>query len=62
MHLVLAGVSWAVVLVGVALAGLGAPLVWCLLVLAVAPWVTVVGHGWVGRRGGGTTDAVRDKG
>ena len=54
-HVALVGVSAAVVLTSVALAAVGAPLVWCLLVLAFTPWVTVVGHAWAGRpvRGAG---------
>ncbi|MET0432565.1 MAG: hypothetical protein ABW025_00245 [Cellulomonas sp.] len=41
-HVVLVGMSAVVVLASVAL-------VWCLLVLAATPWVTVVGHAWAGR-------------
>jgi len=52
VHLVLVAVSAAVVLGSVALVAAGAPLVWGLLLLAVTPWVTVVGHGLVGRRSG----------
>ncbi len=48
-HGVLVAGSAAVVLASVALAAAGVPLVWCLLVLAATPWVTVVGHAWAGR-------------
>jgi len=48
-HGMLVGVSALVVAGSVALAAAGAPLVWCLLVLAATPWVTVVGHAWAGR-------------
>jgi low temperature requirement protein LtrA len=51
-HLVLVGVSGLVVAGSVALAVVGAPLVWCLLVLALTPWVTVVGYETVGHRHG----------
>jgi len=45
-HVVLAGVSAVFVVASVALAAAGARLVWCLLVLAATPWVTVVGRSW----------------
>jgi hypothetical protein len=36
--------------VGVAMAAVGASMVWCALVLALTPWVTVVGYEAVGHR------------
>ncbi|WP_240340201.1 low temperature requirement protein A [Nocardioides sp. SYSU D00038] len=49
-HVVLVMVSGVVVALGVGLAAAGVPLVWCLLVLALVPWVTVVGYELVGHR------------
>ena len=34
------------------MAAAGAPMVWCLAVLALTPWVTVVGYETVGYRHG----------
>jgi low temperature requirement protein LtrA len=51
-HLLLLAVSGAVVGASVVLSMAGAPLVWCLLVLALTPWVTVVGYEAVGHRHG----------
>ena len=51
-HLLLVAVSGAFVAASVLLALAGAPLVWCLLVLALTPWVTVVGYETVGHRHG----------
>ena len=36
----------------IAMAAAGAPMVWCLAVLALAPWVSVVGYETVGYRHG----------
>ena len=49
-HLLLLGGSAALVTASVVLALTGTPLVWCLLVLALTPWVTVVGYETVGHR------------
>jgi low temperature requirement protein LtrA len=49
-HLLLLAGTCGVVVSSVLLAAAGAPLVWCLLVLALAPWVTVVGYETVGHR------------
>jgi low temperature requirement protein LtrA len=49
-HFLLVAVSVAVLALGVALASAAVPMVWCLLVLAVAPWVTVVGYEVRGHR------------
>ncbi len=43
-HLVLIAVSAALLVAGPLLAAAGLPLVWCLVVLALVPWVTVVGY------------------
>jgi low temperature requirement protein LtrA len=51
-HLLLLGGTALVVGVSIALAATGTPMVWCLAVLAVAPWVTVVGYETVGYRHG----------
>jgi low temperature requirement protein LtrA len=51
-HLLLIGGSAVVVAASLALAVAGAPLVWCLLVLAITPWVSVVGYETVGHRHG----------
>jgi low temperature requirement protein LtrA len=51
-HLLLLAVSAGVVAASVALAAAGVPLTWCLVVLALAPWVTVVGYETVGHRHG----------
>jgi low temperature requirement protein LtrA len=51
-HLLLLGGTALVVGASVALAAAGAPMVWCLAVLALAPWVTVVGYETVGYRHG----------
>ncbi len=49
-HLVLIGVSAAVLAVSVVMAYAGVDTVWCLAVLALVPWVTVVGYETVGYR------------
>lgn len=49
-HLVLLAGSAAVLGAGVLLVALGGPLVWSLLVVALTPWVTVVGYELVGHR------------
>jgi hypothetical protein len=51
-HLLLGAVSALVVAASVVLALAGAPLVWCLVVLALTPWVTVIGYETVGHRHG----------
>src|SRR3712207_5332376 len=51
-HLLLVAVSVGVLAASVVLAVAGAPLVWCLVVLALTPWVTVVGYETVGHRHG----------
>jgi low temperature requirement protein LtrA len=51
-HLLLLGLTAIVVAGAVALAAVGTPMVWCLAVLALAPWVTVVGYETVGYRHG----------
>jgi low temperature requirement protein LtrA len=50
LHLLLLAGSAAVVAGAVAVAAAGGPLVWALAVLALAPWVTVVGFETVGLR------------
>jgi hypothetical protein len=49
-HLLLLAGSALVVLASVVLAAAGVPLVWCLVVLALTPWVTVVGYETLGHR------------
>jgi low temperature requirement protein LtrA len=49
-HLLLIAGSAVVIAASVALSAAGVDLVWCLLVLAVTPWVTVVGYETVGHR------------
>jgi low temperature requirement protein LtrA len=49
-HLVLIAGTAALVLLPVGLAASGVDMVWCLAVLALAPWVTVVGYETVGHR------------
>jgi low temperature requirement protein LtrA len=51
-HLLLVVVTGVVVGVSIVLAATGTPMVWCLAVLALAPWVTVVGYETVGYRHG----------
>ena len=51
-HLLLLGGTALVVGGSVAMAAAGAPMVWCLAVLALAPWVSVVGYETVGYRHG----------
>jgi low temperature requirement protein LtrA len=57
VHVGLVAASGVVVAGSVLLAVLGVPLVWCLVLLAGTPWVTVVGHAVTGNRGG-DRDAV----
>ncbi len=52
LHLLLIAGSALVIAVSVVLALAGVPLVWCLLVLALTPWVSVVGYETVGYRHG----------
>jgi low temperature requirement protein LtrA len=49
-HVLLVAVSAAIVVGSVLLAAAGVPLVWCLAVLSVTPWVTVVGFETIGHR------------
>ncbi|WP_448628665.1 low temperature requirement protein A [Geodermatophilus sp. URMC 64] len=49
-HLLLLAGSAAVVLASVVLASAGVSLAWCLVVLALTPWVTVVGYETLGHR------------
>ncbi len=49
-HLLLIVGSGVVLGAGVSMAAAGAPVVWCLLVLALTPWVTVIGYETVGYR------------
>ena len=49
-HLLLIAFSAAVIGASVAMSAAGVNLVWCLLVLALTPWVTVVGYETVGHR------------
>jgi len=49
-HLLLVALSAAVLVVSVAIAWAGADMVWALAVLALVPWVTVVGYESVGHR------------
>jgi low temperature requirement protein LtrA len=51
-HLLLLAGSGAVVVASIAMAAAGIPMVWCLAVLALTPWVTVVGYETVGYRHG----------
>ncbi len=51
-HPLLRAVSVGVLAASVVLAVAGAPGVWCLVVLALTPWVTVVGYETVGHRHG----------
>ena len=49
-HLLLLAVTAAIVVAGVEMAQAGVPLEWCLLVLALTPWVTVIGYETIGHR------------
>jgi low temperature requirement protein LtrA len=51
-HLLLLGGTASVVVAAIAMAAAGTPMVWCLAVLALTPWVTVVGYETVGYRHG----------
>ena len=51
-HLLLLAGTAVVVVAAIAMAAAGAPMVWCLAVLSLAPWVTVVGYETVGYRHG----------
>ncbi len=50
LHLPMLAVSLAVIGLSVAMAALGVKLAWCLLVLALVPWVTVVAYEVAGHR------------
>ena len=49
-HLLLVLVSGAVLAAGLAMVALGASLTWSLLIVALTPWVTVIGYETVGHR------------
>jgi low temperature requirement protein LtrA len=49
-HALLIVGSFVVLGAGVAMAAAGVPMVWCVLVLALTPWVTVLGYETVGHR------------
>ena len=49
-HLLLIALTAGLLVLGVALAWAGLSMVWCLAVLALVPWVTVVGYETVGHR------------
>jgi low temperature requirement protein LtrA len=49
-HVLLIVASVAILVLSVVLATAGVPLAWCLVVLALTPWVTVVGYETVGHR------------
>ena len=49
-HFLLSGLTVALLGASVAMAGAGVAIEWCLLVLALVPWVTVVGYELVGHR------------
>jgi low temperature requirement protein LtrA len=49
-HVLLIVATAALVVIPVGLAGAGVDMVWCLAVLALSPWVTVVGYETVGHR------------
>ncbi len=51
-HLLMLGGTAVVVGASIAMAAVGAPMVWCLAVLTLAPWVSVVGYETVGYRHG----------
>ena len=57
-HMLLLGGTTLVVAGSIAMAAAGTPMVWCLAVLALAPWVTVVGYETVGYRHG---ERVRER-
>jgi low temperature requirement protein LtrA len=49
LHVVLAAGSVAVLAIGVGMGLAGAPMIWCVAVLALAPWVMVIGYETIGR-------------
>jgi low temperature requirement protein LtrA len=51
-HLLLMAGTAVVVVASIVLAAAGTPMVWCLAILSLAPWVTVVGYETVGYRHG----------
>ncbi len=51
-HLLLLAGTAMVAVASVAMAAAGTPMVWCLAVLAMTPWVTVIGYETVGYRHG----------
>jgi low temperature requirement protein LtrA len=51
-HLLLLGGTALVIAASIAMAAASAPMVWCLAVLALAPWVSVVGYETIGYRHG----------
>jgi low temperature requirement protein LtrA len=50
LHYLLVGLSVAILGASVAMAAAGVSIEWCLLVVALVPWVTVVGYELVGHR------------
>jgi low temperature requirement protein LtrA len=57
-HFLLIGLTAAVMAVSIGLAWSGLSMVWCLAVLALVPWVTVVGYETVGHRHNATVLAA----
>jgi hypothetical protein len=51
-HLLLLAGTGVVAAASIAMAAAGTPMVWCLAVLALTPWVTVIGYETVGYRHG----------
>jgi low temperature requirement protein LtrA len=58
LQLLLLGGTGLVVVASITMASAGVPMVWCLAVLTVAPWVSVVGYETVGYRQG---ERVRER-
>jgi low temperature requirement protein LtrA len=58
LQLLLLGGTGLVVVASIMMASAGVPMVWCLAVLTVAPWVSVVGYETVGYRQG---ERVRER-
>ena len=61
-HFLLIGLSAAVLALGVGLVWAGVSMVWCLAVVALVPWVTVVGYETVGHRHNAEVLASVEKG
>lgn len=49
-HLLIAAATVVVLAIGVVMGLAGAPMIWCVAVIALAPWVMVVGYETVGHR------------